>query len=42
VSVGRLRINCRRLFVLALVEPNESLNLFIFSATALVAGRPNG
>ena len=27
---------------LTLGGPNESLNLFIFSATALVAGRENG
>ena len=35
-------INCRKLFVLTLGGPNELLNLFIFSATALVAGRENG
>ena len=39
MSVGHLRINCRRLFVLTLVGPNKSLNLFIFSATARAGGR---
>ena len=39
---GHLRINCRILFVLTLGEPNESLNLFIFSAMARVVGRGNG
>ena len=34
-----LRINCRKLFVLTPVGPNELLNLFIFSDTA-TGGRP--
>jgi hypothetical protein len=40
--VRHLRINCRKLFVLTLGGPTESLKLFIFSAMALVAGRENG
>ena len=42
VSVVHLRINCLRLFVLTLVGPNESLNLFILSATARAGGRERG
>lgn len=37
-----LRINCRKLFVLTPVGPNESMNLFIFSDTQRVGGRENG
>ena len=37
-----LRINCRKLFVLTPVGPNESLNLFIFSDTERAADREKG
>jgi len=37
--VRHLRINCGKLSVLTLVEPNESLNLFIFSDTERAADR---
>jgi hypothetical protein len=40
--VRHLRINCRILFVLTLGGPNESLNLFILSATAQAGGRERG
>ena len=37
-----LRINCRKLFVLTFGGPSGSLNLSIFSATALAADREKG
>jgi hypothetical protein len=41
-TARRSRIDCQKLFVLALVGPIGPLHLFIFSGTELAVGRVKG